>query len=143
VALFPNPTLEPVDEDGQVLPIDPVYHRLDLPIITAEGKSGPGDLDPSELRLLAGEIQRLAQGDPELHSSISDFALNPRGDVRARISDSPVNLLFRPGLRSEQIRDGLRVLDDARGKFEEQDVLDVDLRFENQVVVRSGRSGGR
>ena len=142
VALFPNPMLEPVDESGTILPIDPTAHKLDLPLMVAEGAGGPGSLTPAGLRLLAGEISRLAQGDPELHSAISDFALHPRGDVRARISDPPVTLHFRPGLSSGRIRTGLRVLRDAQAKFDEGAVVDLDLRFENQVVVRFGRVRG-
>jgi len=142
VALFPNPTLEPVDEDGRILPIDPSVHKLDLPIMTAAGREGPGSLSPAGLRLLAGEISRLAQGDPEFHSKISDFALYPRGDMRARISDPDVTLHFRPGLPSRRIQAGLRVLRDARTQFEDGDVMDLDLRFEEQVVVRLNRAEG-
>jgi hypothetical protein len=142
VALFPNPTLEPVDQSGRILPIDPAFHKLDLPLITAAGEDGPGSLTPAGLRLLAGEVSRLAQADPEFHSSISDFALNPRGDMRVRISDAPVTLLFRPGLACGRIQTGLRVLEDAQARFDHGDVVELDLRFEEQVVVRFGRTGG-
>lgn len=143
VALFPNPTLEPVDGTGRILPIDPAEHRLDLPIMAAAGSQAPGDLTASDLRLLAGEIVRLAEGDPELHARISDFALHPRGDVRARISDPPVTLHFRPGLPSRRIQEGLQVLADAQARFEDGEVAHLDLRWEKQVVVRFGRVGGR
>jgi hypothetical protein len=142
VALFPHPTLEPVDESGRILPIDPAYHKLDLPIMASAGAGGPGSLTPAELRLLAAEIVRLAEGDPGLHAMISDFTLHPRGEVRARISDPPVTLHFRPGLPSRRIQAGLRVLADAQGRFPEGDVAHLDLRWENQVVVRFARSGG-
>jgi hypothetical protein len=143
VALFPNPTLEPVDREGRVLPIDPVVHKLDLPIMTASPGEGAGSLSPEELKTLAGEIARLAQGDPEFHARISDYALHPGGDVTARISDPPVRLHFRPGLQSGRIQAGLRVLVDAQDRFDKGDVADLDLRFDNQVVVRFGRAGGR
>ena len=143
VALFPNPMLEPVDESGRILPIDPAIHKLDLPIMASAGKGGAGSLTPAGIQLLAGEISRLAQGDPELHAAISDFALNSRGDVRARVSDPPVTLHFRPGIPSGRIQEGLRVLRDAQAKFEEGPVVDLDLRFDDQVVVRFGRAGGK
>jgi hypothetical protein len=136
VALVPNPILEPVDASGRILPIDPAKHGLDLPIMTVIGESGSGALNPAQLRLLAGEIQRLSQGDPELCSQISDFTLDPRGDIRARVTDSSVTLLFRPGLPSRRIQTGLRVLADAREKFQEDEAVDLDLRFEDQFVVR-------
>jgi len=143
VALFPNPMLEPVDESGKILPIDPAIHKLDLPIMAWTGDGGPGSLTPAGLRLLAGEISRLARGDPELHSAISDFALNSRGDVRARVSDPPVTLHFRPGLPSGRIQEGFRVLRDAQARFEEGPVVGLDLRFDDQVVVRFGRAEGK
>jgi hypothetical protein len=142
VALFPNPTLEPVDAEGRILPIDPALHRLDLPIMAADGKGRGDSLSPADLRVLAGEISRFAQGDPEFHSRISDFALNSNGDVRARISDPPVTLYFRPGLPSGRIQTGLRVLMDALARFDRGNVVDLDLRYEDQVVVRFGRARG-
>lgn len=142
VALFPNPMLEPVDESGRILPIDPAVHKLDLPLMEAVGAEGPGSLTPADLCLLAGEISRLAQGDPDLHSAISDFALNPRGDVRVRISDPPVRIHFRPGLSSARIQRGLKVLRHAQARFDKGAVVDLDLRFEDQVVVRFGRVEG-
>ena len=143
VALFPNPTLEPVDASGRILPIDPAFHKLDLPIMASAGEDGPGSLTRAGLRMLAGEISRLAQGDPEFHSRISDFGLHPGGDLSARISDPPVTLHFRPGLPSGRIQTGLRVLRDAQDRFDEGDVVELDLRFKDQVVVRFGRVGGR
>jgi cell division protein FtsQ len=142
VALYPNPTLEPVDEAGRILPIDPAQHKLDLPIMAGTGGDGSGTLTPADLRLLAGEIVRLAEDDPELHSSISDFALHPRGDVSAQLSDPPVTVHFRPGLPCGRIQTGLRVLADAQARFEEGDVAHLDLRWEDQVVVRFARAGG-
>jgi hypothetical protein len=143
VALFPNPTLEPVDESGRILPIDPAFHKLDLPLMASADEGGPGSLTPESLRLLAGELSRLAHVDPEFHSSISDVALYSRGDMRVRISDSPVTLQFRPGLADERIQTGLRVLRDAQARFDEGQVVELDLRFEDQVVVRFGRARGR
>jgi hypothetical protein len=142
VALFPNPTLEPVDEDGRILPIDPALHKLDLPILALAGQRQSGSVSPKDLRLMAGEISRLAQGDPEFHANISDLALFPGGYLRARISDPPVTLRFAPGLSSGRIQTGLRVLADAMGRFQSRDVMDLDLRFEDQVVVRVSSAEG-
>ena len=143
VALFPNPTLEPVDETGRILPIDPALHKLDLPLMTSAGSDGPGSLTPAGLRLLAGEISRMAKGDPEFHSSISDVSLDSRGNMTVRVLDSPVTLQIRPGLTSGRIQEGLRVLRDAQARFEGGEVVNLDLRFEEQVVVRFGRARGR
>lgn len=142
VALFPNPTLEPVDEAGRILPIDPVLHKLDLPLMMVEGQEGPGTLSPASLRTLAVEIQRLAEGEPDLYARISDYTMNHRGEVTARFTDSPVALRFRPGLQSGRIHAGFQALEDARTRFDDRSVVNLDLRFANQVVVRLGRTEG-
>ena len=54
VGFVAGPVLEPVDRDGQVLPLDPVEHRLDLPVLIREG--GGAALSPSQLRILAMEV---------------------------------------------------------------------------------------
>ena len=103
VALFPNPTLEPVDETGRILPIDPAAHKLDLPIMMGVSGSEAGSLSAEGLRMLAGEIARLAHGEPEFHARVSDYALNPRGDVTARITDPRVGAA-QPGAIHEVCR---------------------------------------
>ena len=52
VALFPSPTLVPVDGTGRILPIDPTLHRLDLPLISAGGGDGPNSLTQAERTML-------------------------------------------------------------------------------------------
>ena len=142
VGLVPTPTLEPVDANGMVLPIDPVAHKLDLPVMVVEQGEGSAEPTPGGLRILASEIHRLVQGDPEFFTRISDVSLNSRGDVRARLTEPPVTLRFRPGVRNGRIFTGLRVLADARERFQTEDAVDLDLRFDGQVVVRLGRAGG-
>lgn len=142
VALAPNPTLEPVDASGQFLPIDPAVHRLDLPLITIGGQRRMKTPSAAERRLVAGEIARMAQGDPEFLARISEVALDSRGDLRAEIFDPPMTLLFRPPLPSRRIQEGLRVLGDALIRFEGAGIVKLDLRYEDQVVVRLSRAEG-
>ena len=142
VALAPNPTLEPVDASGRFLPIDPARHRLDLPIITVGDREGLETLSAAERNLVAGEIARMAQGDPEFLARISEVTLEPRGDLRAEIYDPPMTMLFRPDLPSRRIHEGLRVLGDALIRFQEAGIADLDLRYEDQVLVRLSRAEG-
>ena len=142
VALVSNPTLEPVDASGQFLPIDPAAHRLDLPLITIGGRGRVKTLSAAERRLVAGEIARMSQGDPEFLARISEVSLDPRGDLRAEIFDPPMTLLFRPHLPSRRIQEGLRVLGDALIRFEGAEIAKLDLRYEDQVVVRLSRAEG-
>lgn len=151
VALVPNPTLEPVDALGEILPIDPAQHHLDLPIITMGG-GGEGDaLTAAQRRLVAGEIARLAQGDPELVARLSEVALDPKGDLRAEmwrrdaqgeIWDLPVTLRFHPSVPNRRMQEGLRAMEDAMIRFEGAVVAALDLRYEDQVVVRLDRARG-
>ncbi|MGD2123279.1 MAG: FtsQ-type POTRA domain-containing protein [Gemmatimonadota bacterium] len=142
VALFPNPTLVPVDKDGRILPIDPALHKLDLPILALAGRREAGSVSSTDLKLMAGEVSRLAEGDPELHAKISDVVLYPSGYLRARISEPSATLSFVPGLSSRRIQTGLRVLAHALGRFQDRDVMDLDLRFADQVVVRISSAEG-
>lgn len=142
VALVSNPTLEPVDASGRFLPIDPAVHRLDLPLITVGGRDRLETLTAAERNLVAGEIARMAQGDPEFLARISEVVLDPRGDLRAEVYDPPMTMLFRPNLPSRRIQEGLRVLEDASVRFEGSGIANLDLRYEDQVVVRLSRAEG-
>lgn len=149
VALVPNPTLEPMDASGRLLPIDPARHRLDLPLVSLEGRDKVATLSVAERRLVAGEIARISRHDPEFLARISDVTLNARGDLRARIWrrdpvrevwDLPVSFLFHPDLPARRIQEGLRVLEDALTRFDGAGISALDLRYEDQVVVRLTRS---
>ena len=143
VALYPGPVLEPVDRSGRVLPIDPAVHRLDLPIIALTGPGESGPLTPGQRRLLAEEIHRLTQGDPEFLARVSDITMDSRGDLHARVWDPSVMLHFRAGVSYRRIQAGLRAMEDASTRFEGKPVTDLDLRYDDQVVVRLARAGGR
>ncbi len=142
VALYPNPTLEPIDGAGRILPIDPAAHRLDLPLIAmAPGEDREG-LTPGQRRLLAEEITRIGAGEPRFLARISEITLEGREELRASVWDPPLTLHFRPGLSSRRIREALRVLEDAGTRFQDARVVDLDLRYDDQVVVRVNRVEG-
>jgi len=142
VALVANPTLEPVDAEGRILPIDPARHRLDLPLLTPWGSGGDGVLTLTERRILAAEVARLAEADPELVARISELSLDRRGDLRVRLWEPAVTLSLRLGLPSLRIREGFAALADAEDRFQGKAATDLDLRYEDQVVVRLGGSKG-
>lgn len=132
VGFVAGPVLEPVDRDGQVLPLDPVEHRLDLPVLIRTG--GTAVLSPSQLRVLAMEVDRLAAYDPTFLAAVSEMAIDDRGDATAVLSGDLL-LRFRPPLSHRRLRDGLTVLEDAALRHPDQAVSVLDLRFEDQVVV--------
>jgi cell division septal protein FtsQ len=132
VGFVAGPVLEPVDRDGQVLPLDPVEHRLDLPVLIREG--GGAALSPSQLRILAMEVDRLAEDDPTFLAAVSEMAIDDRGDATAMMSGDLL-LRFRPPLSHRRLRDGLTVLEDAVLRNPDRSAAVLDLRFEDQVVV--------
>lgn len=137
VALLATPTLEPVDSEGRRLPVDPAAHGLDLPLIQLptdriEDRGGSAD---RFLRLLAGEADRLARLDPDVAGWLSELTWNG-GHVLARWGSPSVDLLFDPPLRRGRLERAMAVLADARRRRPDRRVEAVDLRFEDQVVVR-------
>ena len=133
VGFVAGPVLEPVDRDGQVLPLDPVEHRLDLPVLTGEG--GEAALSASQLRILATEVDRLADDDPTFLAAVSEMSIDDAGDATAVVSGGLL-LRFRPPLSHLRLRDGLAALDDAVSRQTAQTAVVLDLRFEDQVVIR-------
>ena len=132
VGFVAGPVLEPVDRDGQVLPLDPVEHRLDLPVLIRAG--GRGALSPTQLRVLAMEVDRLAADDPTFLAAVSEMAIDELGDATAAVSGDLL-LRFRPPLSNRRLRDGLAVLEDAALRHPGKRAAVLDLRFEDQVVV--------
>ena len=144
VALLPNPMLVPVDAEGTILPIDPVAHRLDLPLLHPRrdpaGKGPP--LDALQLRMLVTELQRMAQVNPDVLASVSDVGLDLWGDVVMRMENGVV-LQYRTPLSSRRLQEGLTVLADAIERNPGRRPAEIDLRFADQVVVRLAPSNGR
>jgi len=132
VGFVASPMLEPVDRDGHILPLDPVEHRLDLPVLIRTG--GRDVLSPSQLRVLAMEVDRLAVDDPVFMAAVSEMGIDDRGDATAVVSGDLL-LRFRPPLSHLRLRDGLAALEDAVLRRPDQTAAVLDLRFEDQVVV--------
>ncbi|TVP47298.1 MAG: FtsQ-type POTRA domain-containing protein [Gemmatimonadales bacterium] len=135
VALLPTPALVPVDAEGRILPIDPVHHDLDLPLLRPILEDG-GALGPDELRMLAGEVARVAALEPRLAASVSEAALDGWGDVVIHILEPRTTLRFRPPLTRGRLEEGFEVLADALERTPGRIPVAIDLRFAEQVVVR-------
>ena len=132
VAFVASPVLEPVDRDGQILPLSPVDHRLDLPVLMRVG--GRGALSTSQVQTLAREVDRLAADDPTFLAAVSELTIDDGGDATAVVSGDLL-LRFRPPLSHRRLREGLDVLEDAVLRRPDQRASVLDLRFEDQVVV--------
>ena len=131
-----NPVLEPVDREGHVLPLDPAYHRMDLPVLFRAG--GGAALSSSQLQVLTLEVDRLGGDDPTFLAAVSEIAIDDRGDATALVGGDLL-FRFRPPLSHGRLRDGLTVLEDAVRQRPDRRVAVLDLRFEDQIVLRYGR----
>jgi hypothetical protein len=137
VALLPTPSVTPVDAEGRLLPIDPARHFLDLPLLHPRNAGSGEPLSPVELRILAAEVARLGELEPRLGGILSEAALDPWGDVIVHLAHPATTLHFRPPLTAERLREGLRVLADRMDREPGRVPAAVDLRFADQVVVRT------
>ena len=114
VGFVVSPVLEPVDRDGEVLPLDPVEQGLDLPVLIGAG--GAAALSPSQRRILAMEADRLASDDPTFLATVSEIAIDARGDVTAVVTElvsGDLLLRFRPPLSHRRLHD--QILRGERG----------------------------
>ena len=133
VALVPTPTLEPVDETGRLLPIDPAVHRLDVPLIRVADVS-----DGSHQRVvstLAREAARLRQVAPIFSENASELALDDRAALQVLWGEPAVVFRIRPGAPEARLNEGIRALAHARAQAGSVEPTSVDLRFADQVVV--------
>jgi cell division septal protein FtsQ len=145
VALAPTPTLEPVDRDGALLPLDPAERRMDLPLLGMDEPPAPGArLLPARDRVLAAEVARLMEGDTAFLQMVSEVSWGEaRNIVVARWSEPPVDFLLIAGAPASRFREGIAVLADALGRDPEHAPAVIDLRYADQVVVRRSNQGAK
>ncbi|MBW3535289.1 MAG: FtsQ-type POTRA domain-containing protein [Gemmatimonadetes bacterium] len=147
VALLPTPTLEPVDAEGRLLPIDPALHRLDLPVVRLAGHAGrggrrpPAGWAPHRIRHLTAELERLSIQDPAFVQELAVLSARADGEVEAMWGEGGVRLVFRAPLTPRRLQEARAALADAGRRFPERTARDVDLRFADQVVVRFDGAG--
>ena len=137
VGLVPTPTLQPVDRDGHPIPLDPVRHPLDLPVIRP-GRGVQGTPAPAAIAAAAREAARLAEVDPAFWAGVSVVTENGSRDVVLEWGDPAVRLRYRIPLAQVRVREALAVLADAADRTGGQLPATLDLRFVDQVVVRWG-----
>lgn len=142
VGLLPAPVLTPVDREGHALPIDPLGHRMDLPLLQAKSAPDGEDLAPDQVAVLASELDRLETLDPAVLASVSEVAFDPWGGVLLHLSEPRVTLRYWAPLSPASLNDALVVLADAIDRHPDRPLLSVDLRFADQVVVRYAPVGG-
>ena len=138
VALAATPTLEPVDAEGRRLPIDPSAFRLDLPVISTSRVPPDGaTMFPEDVRALAAEVARLMAADTAFLQLVSSVRWGEHGALIARWTRPPLEFLMPPGTPPSRVREGLAALSHAMATAPGRVPEAIDLRFADQVVVRS------
>ena len=134
VGLIALPLVVAVDRHGNVLGIDPGDPVLDLPVLrvlTERARALWG------ARLLAREVARMADVAPELFAVLSEARIDDE-QVVLLLGDSALRVRYHPPITEERLRDALIAMSDAVARFPGDVLREVDLRFADQVVVRTG-----
>lgn len=133
VGLVASPLVVAVDRRGNEMPIDPANPVLDLPVLrvlTPMAESLWG------LRVLAHDVGHMAEMAPEVFAVISEAQVGDR-EIALVLGDSEVRLRYVPPITETRLREGIVALNDAVERLADEQPREVDLRFDDQVVVRT------
>ena len=132
VAYVDDGGLAPVPASGERLPVDPTRAPADLPIARgAAGKTIP--------RRLLEEADRLQQLDPGLLSGVSEIRARDAEGRTLLLRHRKADVVVAAGAPANRLVELRAVLADLERRMAVADaggVAHVDLRFEEQVVVR-------
>lgn len=133
IGLVASPLVEAVDRRGNVIPVDPADPVLDLPVLrvlTPRAQSLWG------LRVLAHDVGHMAEMAPEVFAVISEAQVGDR-EIALLLGDSEVRVRYVPPITEMRLREGIVALNDAVERLGEEQPREIDLRFDDQVVVRT------
>lgn len=133
IAFLARDVLQPVDESGIELPIDPARGHLDLPVLLPPGADSAAIL---AARTVAGEIGRVADFAPDVYAVVSEASWES-GDVVLRMGDSLTRLRYVPPLSEVRLREAMAAMNDWVARFDRGPPREIDLRFDDQVVIRA------
>lgn len=133
VGLVALPLVMAVDRHGNLLEIDPGEPVLDLPVLRVVTERAAALWGA---RLLAREVARMAEVAPELFGVISEAQLDDN-QVTLLLGDSAFRVRYHPPITEERLREAIIAMNDVTERFPDDQPREVDLRFEDQVVVRT------
>lgn len=136
IGLVALPLVMAVDRHGNLLEIDPGEPVLDLPVLRVATERAAAMWGS---RLLAREVARMAEVAPELFAVISEARLDD-DRITLLLGDSALRVLYHPPITDARLRDAVIAMNDAAERFPGTRLREVDLRFADQVVVRTGAS---
>lgn len=128
--------LSPITARGEILPVDPA--RLDLPVI----RGAWAETTPALRGALLAETDRLARTDPALLARVSEIrGASGRADVLV-LTHALAEITLPVGVSSARLAQLRAVLADLERRLPlpvdgaPAPVASVDLRYEEQIVVR-------
>jgi len=122
VALAPSPRgLEPVDSSGVVLPIDPTYDDMDLPIANQRDKA---------ILSLLGSARA---NNPMLYRRISEISRDGNDGLVLRLAPA-LRVRALLGVSVSRLADIFPVESDLMRR--RANVAELDLRYRDQVIAR-------
>ena len=133
IGLVASPVVVAVDRDGDVLPLDPTEPILDLPVlrvVTSLASASWG------MRILARDVRHVAEVAPEVFAVLSEARLDDR-EATLLLGDSGLRVRYRPPISQRRLRDAVIAINDARARMPDSALREIDLRFADQVVVRT------
>jgi cell division protein FtsQ len=140
-ALVQAGTLRPATAEGEVLAVDPARAPVDLPLFTARVRlDRHGRVMDAETRAALAEAGRLGALEPGLMASVSEVRPLGRDGLRLILSAPAADVLVRDGISADAVVRLRAALDDvarrAAADTLPQPRLEIDARFDDQVVVR-------
>lgn len=141
-ALVEGATLVPVTADGEVLPLDPARVPVDLPLARGRSDRGrDGRMKDAGMRTVLAETQRISDLDPALAARISEVRAGRPGELRLTLSNPDAEVVVPVGAQSDRLLRLDAALADVSHRLASlggrpSTPVSVDLRFEDQVVVR-------
>lgn len=133
VGLVASPVAVAVDRSGDVLPLDPGEPILDLPVlrvVTSLASASWG------LRILARDVGQMADVAPEVFAILSEARLDDR-EATLLLGDSGLRVRYHPPISQRRLRDAVIAINDAYERIVDGGLKEIDLRFADQVVVRT------
>lgn len=138
IALLALDRLAPVDSTGRVLPVSAFQPGWNVPVVTTEWPAAvvttDGFVRHPAVRALIGRLREIERHFPALAREISAIELDRAGTVTLRLvhADGAIVADLRTPIEKLALIDD--VLRDLRQRG--HTYLQLDLRFEDQIVVR-------
>jgi len=134
VALLTSP-LRLVDEQGLELPQMNMFQHLDFPLIKRINPDNKAW--EKELNLILNYLSSCKAENFTIYSQISEISYSPEAGIFFYLVDSGIPVIVGRDLQKGQNQHLMQVLSILKNKNEIHEVKAFDIRFSNQVIVKT------